>query len=45
MIPTEEWVEKDVLKTSTGKVEVHKGCLVCSNSIYKGCHLYLILCV
>jgi len=28
VIPTEEWVEKDVLKTSTGKVEVHKGCLV-----------------
>lgn len=28
MIPTEEWVEKDVLKASTGKVEVHKGCLV-----------------
>ena len=28
MIPTEEWVEKDILKASTGKVEVHKGCLV-----------------
>ena len=28
VIPTEEWVEKDVLKTSTGKVEVHKECLV-----------------
>lgn len=27
VIPTEEWVEKDVLKTSTGMVEVHKGCL------------------
>ncbi|KAF9780228.1 hypothetical protein BJ322DRAFT_1112896 [Thelephora terrestris] len=27
VIPTEEWVEKDVLKTSTGTVEVHKGCL------------------
>ncbi|KAF9651124.1 hypothetical protein BDM02DRAFT_977785 [Thelephora ganbajun] len=27
VIPTEEWVEKDVLKASTGKVEVHKGCL------------------
>jgi len=31
VIPTEEWVEKDVLKTSTGNVEVHKGCLVRSN--------------
>ena len=44
VIPTEEWVEKDVLKTSTGKVEVHKGCLVRSISKYKGCHVYLILC-
>lgn len=44
VIPTEEWVEKDVLKTSTGKVEVHKGCLVRSDSKYKGCHVYLILC-
>ena len=44
MIPTEEWIEKDVLKTSTGKVEVHKACLVSSNSDYKGRHVYLILC-
>jgi len=44
VIPTEEWIEKDVLKTSTGKVEVHKACLVSSNSDYKGCHVYLILC-
>lgn len=28
VIPTEEWVEKDVLKAPTGEVEVHKGCLV-----------------
>jgi len=44
VIPTEEWIEKDILKTSTGKVEVYKGCLVGSNSNYKGCHVYLILC-
>jgi len=28
VIPTEEWVERDVLKASTGNVEVYKGCLV-----------------
>jgi len=44
VIPTEEWIEKDVLKTSTGKVEVHKACLVSSKSNYKGRHVYLILC-
>lgn len=27
ILPTEEWVEKDILKTSTGTIEVHKGCL------------------
>ena len=43
VIPTEEWVEKDVLKTSTGTVEVHKGCLVRSNSKCDGRHIYLIL--
>lgn len=42
VIPTEEWVEKDVLKTSTGVVEVYKGCLVRSNSKYNGRHVYII---
>ena len=44
VIPTDEWVEKDVLKTSTGTVEVHKGCLVRSDSKHNGSHVYLILC-
>ena len=35
MIPTEEWVEKDVLKASTGKVEVHKECLVRFNPVQR----------
>lgn len=42
VIPTEEWVEKEVLKASTGMVEVHKGCSVRSNSKYNRCHIYLI---
>lgn len=28
ILPTEDWVEKEVLKTLTGRVEVHKDCLV-----------------
>jgi hypothetical protein len=30
ILPTGEWVEKEALKTLTGRVEVHKTCLVCT---------------
>jgi hypothetical protein len=29
LLPTEDWVERDILKSSSGWVEVHKQCLVC----------------
>ncbi|KAJ3516185.1 hypothetical protein NLJ89_g1279 [Agrocybe chaxingu] len=28
LLPTEEWVEREVLKTATGWIDVHKDCLV-----------------
>lgn len=28
ILPSEEWVEKEVLKTSSGRLEVHNDCLV-----------------
>lgn len=28
LLPTEEWVEREILKTATGWIDVHKDCLV-----------------
>lgn len=29
MLPTDDWVEQETLKSATGWIELHKGCLVC----------------
>jgi len=32
-LPTEDWVEKEILKSSTGWIEVHASCLVSGSYI------------
>lgn len=33
LIPTEDWVEQEVMKSTSGWIEVHKGCLVSTLAI------------